>query len=86
MSTNARAVSIEPGPDGFEVHLADGRRLWVPYAWFPRLDTATVAQRNHWELIADGIGIHWPDVDEDLSIDGLLRGIRAPGASDLAQR
>jgi hypothetical protein len=46
--------------------------------WFPRLLHASVAQRNNYELIGDGVGIHWPDVDEDLSIAGFLAGLRAP--------
>ncbi|HET8628797.1 MAG TPA: DUF2442 domain-containing protein [Thermomicrobiales bacterium] len=60
------------------VALSDGRRVSVPLAWFPRLAGATAAQRQHWELIGRGIGIHWPDVDEDLSVARLLLGNR-PG-------
>lgn len=54
------------------VHLVDGRSLSVPLAWFPRLNGASVQEREHWRLIADGIGIHWEDLDEDLSVKGLL--------------
>jgi hypothetical protein len=86
MSTTACAVDVIPADDGFTVQLQDGRRLWVPYSWFPRLEAATPSQRANWELIGSGIGIHWPDIDEDLSIAGLLRGTTAPGASDLAER
>ena len=75
--TTARAIDVVPGVDGFDVRLRDGRRLWVPYSWFPRLATATAAQRAHWQLIGDGVGIHWPDVDEDLSVAGLLEGAAA---------
>lgn len=60
------------------VDLVDGRTLSVPIVWYPRLLNATAAQRNNWRLIAGGFGIHWPDVDEDLSIEGLLRGAPAP--------
>ncbi|HEX6309691.1 MAG TPA: DUF2442 domain-containing protein, partial [Longimicrobiales bacterium] len=81
-----RAVDVVTANDGFEVRLDDGRRLWVPYSWFPRLESATPAQRAHWEIIGSGVGIHWPDIDEDLSVAGLLRGIRAPDSSDLAGR
>jgi len=60
------------------VDLVDGRTLSVPIVWYPRLLNATAAQRDNWRLIAGGFGIHWPDVDEDLSIEGLLRGAPAP--------
>jgi hypothetical protein len=67
--------------DDLSVQLADGRRVMVPLAWFPRLLHATDEQRGNWRLIGDGQGVHWPDVDEDLSVAGLLRGAAAPGAS-----
>lgn len=59
-------------------HLVDGRTVSVPLAWSWRLSEATVTQRNHWELIGDGACVHWPDVDEDISIDGMLNGAPAP--------
>lgn len=59
------------------VALLDGRRISAPLAWFPRLARATPEQRRNWELIGRGIGTHWPDVDEDLSVVGLLVGHRA---------
>ena len=62
------------------VGLADGRKLSVPLDWFPRLANASSEARAHWRLIGDGIGIHWPDVDEDLSVEGLLMGAKARGA------
>jgi len=64
--------------DELVVSLADGRVLSVPLAWFPRLFDATAEQRKNWELLGNGEGIHWPDVDEDLSVEGLLRGTPAP--------
>ena len=64
--------------DELIVPLVDGRTISVPLAWFPRLLHATLEQRNHFELLGDGEGIHWPDLDEDLSVAGLLRGNRAP--------
>jgi hypothetical protein len=64
--------------DNLFVDLADGRRIAVPLAWFPRLLHATNGQRQKWEILGDGEGIHWPDIDEDLSVAGLLRGGRAP--------
>jgi hypothetical protein len=64
--------------DELTVHLIDGRRVSAPLVWFPRLLHATADQRNDWELIGEGEGIHWPQVDEDLSVAGILRGTRAP--------
>jgi hypothetical protein len=60
------------------VDLMDGRTISAPLAWYPRLANATVEQRAQWEKCAGGYGIHWPDLDEDLSTEGLLRG--APAA------
>lgn len=59
------------------VGLVDGRTISVPLEWFPRLAKATTAQRGKWEISAGGFGIHWPDVDEDVSTEGLLRGAPA---------
>jgi len=70
--SEARARSVEFIPDAFVVHLQDGRSLTVPIEWFPRLRDATPEQRNDWRLIGAGIGIHWPKLDEDISVAGLL--------------
>jgi Protein of unknown function (DUF2442) len=67
----AREVSIDE--DELTVLLADGRKISVPLVWFPRLLHATADQRRNFELLGDGEGIHWPDIDEDLSVAGLLR-------------
>jgi Protein of unknown function (DUF2442) len=64
--------------DTLSVDLADGRTITVPLVWYPRLLQATPAQRENWEIVGAGYGIHWPDVDEDLSAEGLLRGSPAP--------
>jgi hypothetical protein len=56
-----------------EVCLSDGREIRVPLEWFPKLRDASPEERQHWRLIGKGIGIHWPDIDEDLSLEGLLR-------------
>jgi hypothetical protein len=72
-----RAVSVDE--DRLTVDLMDGRTIAVPLAWYPRLFNATPEQRQRWEIAGGGHGIHWPDVDEDLSTDGLLRGAPAPG-------
>lgn len=61
------------------VALKDGRTISVPLAWYPRLFDATSEQRLNWRVAGAGYGIHWPDIDEDLSVEGLLRGAPAPG-------
>ena len=61
------------------VDLMDGRTISVPLAWYPRLFDATVEQRQSWRVAGAGYAIHWPDIDEDLSTEGLLRGAPAPG-------
>jgi hypothetical protein len=71
-----RDVRIEN--DALTVDLMDGRTITVPIAWYPRLLAATTAQRCRWELAGGGYGIHWPEIDEDLSTEGLLRGAPAP--------
>ena len=63
------------------VDLLDGRTISVPLAWYPRLLAATNEQRANWRVAGGGFGIHWPDIDEDLSTAGLLRGSPAPGVS-----
>lgn len=65
-------VRVDEGT--LSVDLMDGRTMIVPLFWFPRLKRATLEQRQHWEVAGAGFGIHWPDVDEDLSVQGLLRG------------
>ena len=64
--------------DNVVVGLMDGRTISVPLAWYPRLANAAPEQRTRWEIVGAGYGIHWPDIDEDLSTEGLLRG--APAA------
>ena len=75
---DARAEDVTVTDDELTVNLKDGRTISVPLAWFPRLLHATPDQRSNWELLGDGEGIHWPDVDEDLSVAGLLKGAPAP--------
>ena len=60
--------------DRITVSYDDGRVVSLPLEWYPRLQRATPAQRRNWELIGRGYGVHWPDVDEDLSAEGLLQG------------
>jgi hypothetical protein len=66
----ARGVRFTP--DALIVSLADGREVSAPLQWFPRLLNATARQRAKWELIGDGIGIHWPMIDEDIEVESLL--------------
>jgi hypothetical protein len=77
MSTSS--VKVEPlattvsfGEDSFCVVLADGREITVPLDWFPRLRNATPEQREQWRLIGGGIGLHWEQIDEDISVESLL--------------
>ena len=72
--------------DDLVVSLADGRTLTVPLVWYPRLLDASAEERNDWELIGDGEGIHWPQIDEDLSGTGLLRAVPAPGSRAYKER
>ena len=67
--------------DDLIVDLLDGRTILVPLTWYPRLLSATREQRANWRLAGGGFGIHWPDIDEDLSTAGLLRGAPAPRGS-----
>jgi Protein of unknown function (DUF2442) len=76
-----RAQDVLVTEDELTVSLVDGRRVSVPLAWFPRLLHASPEQRSNWQLLGDGEGIHWPDVDEDLSVAGILRGAPAPQKS-----
>jgi hypothetical protein len=69
---DALAVDVSFTEDALHVVLADGREISAPLHWFPRLLTATAEQRRRWELIGDGIGIHWPLVDEDVEVESLL--------------
>ena len=66
------AVDVSFTADDLIVSLADGRQVSVPLAWFPRLLRATPEQRGEWKLIGKGIGIHWPSIDEDVSVTTLL--------------
>jgi hypothetical protein len=77
----ARATEVSATDDELIVHLADGRTIIVPLAWYPRLLHATAEQGRNLRIIGDGEYIHWPQVDEDLTVSGLLRGTRAPQES-----
>jgi hypothetical protein len=70
----AKAQQVTVTDDSLVVDLTDGRTITAPLAWYPRLVHATPQERNTWRLIGDGEGVHWPDLDEDLSVEGLLLG------------
>lgn len=70
----ATAVHVDVGPDVLTVELADGRTIAAPLAWYPRLVAGTAAERNEWRLVGGGRGIHWPALDEDISIANILAG------------
>jgi hypothetical protein len=74
LSSDPIAVDVEVTDSAIRVALEDGRELSVPLEWFPRLREATAEQRRNWRLIGRGEGIHWPEVDEDISVIGLLAG------------
>ncbi|MGA7990935.1 MAG: DUF2442 domain-containing protein [Thermoanaerobaculia bacterium] len=74
----SHAGSVQFTASELVVGLTDGRTICVPLVWFPRLLAASEPQRAHWELLGNGEGIHWPELDEDLSVEGLLRGVPAP--------
>jgi hypothetical protein len=73
----ARAQRVTVTEDTLVVDLVDGRTISVPLAWYPRLAHGTAAERARWRFIGEGEGIHWPDLDEDISIEGLLAGRRS---------
>ncbi len=85
-SADERVRDVRFARETMSVDLMDGRTITVPLAWYPRLLAASPAQRKRWEPAGAGYGIHWPDLDEDLSTEGLLRGAPGPGAMESAAR
>jgi hypothetical protein len=78
LRADERVANVAFSPDSLSVSLMDGRTISVPLAWYPKLLHATEKQRKNWKITGAGYGIHWPDLDEDLSTEGLLRGAPAP--------
>jgi hypothetical protein len=78
LKAGERVRDVRVTDDDISVDLFDGRTITVPLAWYPRLLHATSEQRANWRIAGAGYGIHWPDIDEDLSTQGLLRGAPAP--------
>lgn len=81
LAADERVAGVEFTTDALSVLLKDGRTISVPLVWFSKLLKATPAQLKNWQISGGGYGIHWPDLDEDLSTEGLLRGAPAPHSS-----
>lgn len=81
LAADERVKQVHFTEDTMGVDLMDGRTITVPLVWFPRLQKATPEQRANWKPCGGGYGIHWPDIDEDISTEGLLRGSPAPHSS-----
>ena len=77
VNADARVKNVTVTDDLITFHLVDGRVISVPLVWSWRLSEATPAQRDNYEIIGDGQGVHWPDVDEDLSVEGMFNGVPA---------
>ena len=75
VNTDARVKQVSVTDDLITFHLMDGRVISVPLAWSWRLSDATPAQRNNYEIIGDGQGVNWPEIDEDLSVEGMFHGV-----------
>jgi len=83
LSADERVRGVEFTDDSLIVSLMDGRAISVPLVWYPRLSNATPEQLNNWQISGGGYGIHWLDINEDLSTEGLLRGAPAPRSPQL---
>ena len=81
MILGEKIVDVEVTEDDLKLELLDGRTITVPLTWYPRLLHATPEQKANWKLAGGGFGIHWADIDEDLSSEGLLRGAPSPRQS-----
>jgi hypothetical protein len=81
LAADERVERVRFKSDSLVVSLKDGREISVPLAWYPRLQHASTSQRKRFKLSAGGYGIHWPEIDEDLSTEGLLRGAPSPEAT-----
>ena len=81
LAADERVERVRFKRDSLVVSLKDGREISVPLAWYPRLQHASTSQRKRFKLSAGGYGIHWPEIDEDLSTEGLLRGAPSPEAT-----
>ena len=82
----ATAKTVRVSEESLTVELNDGRSVSVPVAWYPRLAEGRAAERRRWELVGSGIGVHWPDLDEDISVEALLRGERSGESPESLRR
>ena len=82
----ATAQDVTVSDDALSADLTDGRTITVPLAWFPRLASGTPTERANWRLIGNGEGIHWPDLDEDISVESLLAGRRSGETQESLRR
>jgi len=82
----AKAQNIEVTDDTLTLDLTDGRSISAPLAWYPRLLHGNSEELSHWEFIGDGEGIHWPELDEDLSVEGIVLGRRSGESQRSFQR
>ena len=80
------AENVKVTKDTLTVDLDDGRTISVPLSWFPRLSHRSSQERNNWRLIGRGEGIHWPDLDEDISVTGLLEGLSSNESQESFQK
>ncbi len=80
IKTDERVEAVYFTRNSLTVDLMDGRTISVPLSWYPKLLKATIKERSNFEICGGGFGIHWPEIDEDLSTEGLLRGSPAPNA------
>ena len=78
LAADERVAGLRCTDDTLSVDLMDGRTITVPLLWYPRLAKASKVERENWQVGGGGYGIHWPDIDEDLSTEGLLRGAPSP--------
>ncbi len=83
LAADERVKNVRFTEDSISVDLMDGRTISVPLIWYPRLYHATGEQLADWQISGGGYGIHWPEIDEDLSTEGLLRGAPAPSQQQL---
>ena len=92
MNTSLTEIQVGQGEnvtvteDTLTLDLADGRTISLPLAWYPRLLHGTVEERSHWEWIGDNEGIHWPDLDEDISVEAIIAGRRSGESQRSLQR
>jgi len=86
LTADVRAQHVKISGENLTVGLSDGRSISIPLAWYPRLSHATPDEQNNWRLIGADEGIHWPDLDEDISIENLLLGKRSGESPDSFER